>query len=196
MLPSAKDIIGDGIEIVRRVLVTIIVVVTAGEARQQIGGSGSPRSRKDQDYQRASQYQLQIQTTNGNQPRISRLTHKAPHTILVSKLVQIVHHLIVIISIILGIILAVPKTRSKCPCYIANKSYLASLEGTCLGTDLALSRKGVAAEEEEGRQGGTEEALEYRAKQIHYYFLFQIKLLRNASLLLFQVQPLHMLDVP
>ena len=46
MLPSAKDIIGDGIEIVRRVLVTIIVVVTAGEAIQWIGVSGSPRSRK------------------------------------------------------------------------------------------------------------------------------------------------------
>ena len=32
MLPSAQDILGDGVEVVTAMLVTIIVVVTAGEA--------------------------------------------------------------------------------------------------------------------------------------------------------------------
>jgi len=32
MFPAAKDILGDGVEVVTPMLVTIIVVVTAGEA--------------------------------------------------------------------------------------------------------------------------------------------------------------------
>merc|ERR1739838_132201 len=42
MFPAAKDIIGDGIEVVITVFVTIIVVVTAGEAVGWIGAGCSP----------------------------------------------------------------------------------------------------------------------------------------------------------
>ena len=41
MFPAAKDIIGDGVEVVTRVLVTVIVVITAGETVRRVGGSGS-----------------------------------------------------------------------------------------------------------------------------------------------------------
>ena len=36
MLPSAKDILGDGVEIVTAMLVTIIVVVTGGETISRV----------------------------------------------------------------------------------------------------------------------------------------------------------------
>merc|ERR1739838_645264 len=42
MFPAAKDIIGDGVEVVSTVFVTIIVVVTAGEAVAWIGAGCSP----------------------------------------------------------------------------------------------------------------------------------------------------------
>ena len=41
MFPAAKDIIGDGVEVVTRVLVTVIVVVTARETVRSIAGRGS-----------------------------------------------------------------------------------------------------------------------------------------------------------
>jgi len=38
MFPAAKDILGDGVEVVTPMLVTIIVVVTAGEAVRRVVG--------------------------------------------------------------------------------------------------------------------------------------------------------------
>ena len=45
MFPAAKDIIGDGVEVVSTVFVTVIVVVTAGETVSRIVASG--RSRRE-----------------------------------------------------------------------------------------------------------------------------------------------------
>ena len=45
MFPAAKDIIGDGVEVVSTVLVTVIVIVTTGETVGRIVASG--RSRRE-----------------------------------------------------------------------------------------------------------------------------------------------------
>ena len=43
MFPAAKDIIGDGVEVVTTVFVTVIVVVTARKTFCRIVASGGPR---------------------------------------------------------------------------------------------------------------------------------------------------------